>query len=177
MNIAAWLEEIGFGHFAQRFEANAIDEALLAELTDEDLKTLGVGRLGDRKRLLRAIAARHAPEHALDPAAAPAERRGPPAEAERRQVSVLFADLVDFTRLANTLDEEALRELLSEFFDLADAAVCEFGGMVDKHIGDCIMAVFGAPIAHGDDAERAVRAALEIRRRTARLAAPDGSAR
>ena len=85
------------------------------------------------------------------------------AEGERRQVTVLFADLAGYTALSRELDAEEVHALLGRFFDRADRLVEEHGGRVDKHIGDCVMAVFGAPVAHGNDAERAVRAALAIR--------------
>ncbi len=84
-------------------------------------------------------------------------------EGERRQVTVLFVDLVGYTKLASELDAEEVHGLLGRFFACADRLVGEFGGSVDKHIGDCVMAVFGAPLAHSDDPERAARAALAIR--------------
>ena len=82
--------------------------------------------------------------------------------AERRLVSILFADLVGFTTLAEGRDAEDTRELLSRYFDLSRDVIVRYGGMVEKFIGDAVMAVWGAPIAHEDDAERAVRAALEL---------------
>ena len=82
---------------------------------------------------------------------------------ERRQVAVLFADLAGYTALAQELDAEELHGLLDGFFAVADRLIEEHGGTVDKHIGDCVMGVFGAPVAHGNDAERAARAALAIR--------------
>src|SRR3546814_11282938 len=85
-------------------------------------------------------------------------------EAERRQVTVLFADLAGYTRLSSEIDAEEVHALLGRFFDLADGIISDYGGTVDKHIGDCAMAVFGAPVAHGHDPERAVRAAPDLRR-------------
>src|SRR3546814_6993720 len=82
-------------------------------------------------------------------------------EAERRQVTVLFADLAGYTRLSSEIDAEEVHALLGRFFDLADGIISDYGGTVDKHIGDCAMAVFGAPVAHGNDAERAVRRSEE----------------
>jgi class 3 adenylate cyclase len=83
--------------------------------------------------------------------------------AERRQVTVLFADLAGYTRLSSRLDAEKVHELLERFFARVDGLVAEFGGSVDKHMGDCVMAVFRAPVAHGNDAERAARTAIAIR--------------
>jgi class 3 adenylate cyclase len=94
---------------------------------------------------------------AMPPEAAPG------IEGERRQVTVLFADLSGYTELSRQLDAEEVHDLLERFFDRVDGIVDQFGGSVDKHIGDCVMAVFGAPTAHGNDAERAARAALAIR--------------
>jgi class 3 adenylate cyclase len=83
-------------------------------------------------------------------------------EGDRRPVTVLFCDLVGYTRLSSMLDPEDVHALLQRFFALVDASVDRFGGTIDKHIGDAVMALFGVPLAHGNDAERAVRAALEI---------------
>ena len=90
----------------------------------------------------------------------PSRREAP--EGDRRPVTVLFCDLVGYTRLSSELDPEDVHALLERFFTLVDAIVDRFGGTIDKHIGDAAMALFGAPVAHGNDAERAVRAALEI---------------
>ena len=95
-------------------------------------------------------------------AALEAEARAPAAEAERRLVSVLFGDLVGFTPLSEDRDPEAVRELLSGYFDTARRVIERYGGTVEKFIGDAVMAVFGAPVAHEDDPERAVRAGLRI---------------
>lgn len=147
MDVAAWLVRLGLGEYAPTFAANHIDAKTLASLTADDLRELGVASLGHRKKLLDAIA-----ELARQPA--------PPAETpQHRQVTVLFADLVGFTELTSRLEAEDLHRLIGRFYALADAAIVEAGGSVDKHLGDGIMALFGAPIAHGDDALRALRAA------------------
>ena len=91
-------------------------------------------------------------------ASAPA-RPGTPAAGERRQVTVLFCDLVGYTRLSQQLDAEEVHAVLERFFASVDGLIQSFGGTVDKHMGDCVMAVFGAPVAHGNDPERAARAA------------------
>jgi class 3 adenylate cyclase len=92
-------------------------------------------------------------------------------QGERRQVTVLFADLAGYTALSNELDPEEILALLERFFDRVDWIVKEHGGHIDRHIGDCVMAIFGAPIAHGNDAERAIRAALAIREAIPELSA------
>jgi len=92
----------------------------------------------------------------------PVEGRSEAPEGDRRPVSVLFCDLVGYTRLSSELDPEDVHALLERFFTLVDAVVDRFGGTIDKHIGDAAMALFGAPVAHGNDAERAVRAAMQI---------------
>lgn len=154
MDIAEWLETLGLGEYARAFADNHIDFAVLGELTDGDLKELGITSLGHRKRLLAGIAVRSAPQASARPAATEA--------AERRQVTILFADLSNFTALSRSLDPEELRELVGKFTALVDGVIVDYGGTVDKHIGDAVMALFGAPIAHDDDPLRAARAALEI---------------
>ena len=162
-DIAAWLDGLGLVQYAPGFVANHIDGELLSGLTAEDLKDLGVTSLGHRKRILAAIAARAgakpAPHHPQ--AIAP--------ESERRQVTILFADLCGFTALAQAVDAEDLHALVSRYAALVDGIVIAYGGSVDKHIGDAVMALFGAPIAHGDDPLRAARAALDIHAGMAQL--------
>ncbi len=135
-----------------------MDGALLPDLTNEDLKDLGVARLADRKRLLKAIT-----ELSEGDGQSAIHRPRPiPSEGERRQVTVLFADLSNFTQLSNELDAEATHALLNLYFEKVDDIGAGYGGTIDKHIGDNLMAVFGAPLAHTDDPEHAVRAALDI---------------
>lgn len=154
--IGTWLEGLGLGEFAGAFEENGVDLALLPELNNDDLKDMGVARVADRKKLLKAIAA-------LETAALPAADSTTSApETERRQVSILFADISGFTKLSGEVGAENIHEILGRYFDSVDDIVINHGGTVDKHIGDSVMAVFGAPIAHSDDAARAVRAALAI---------------
>ena len=165
MDVAAWLRGLGLGEYAPAFSENAVDADVLHDLADADLLALGVAPLGHRKKILRAIAGLRGGAD-LGTAQAPVARAPAPLsdrEGERRQVAVLFADLAGYTALSNELDAEEVHALLGRFFDRADRIVEEHGGHIDKHIGDCVMAVFGAPVAHGNDAERAVRAALAIR--------------
>ncbi|MFO1161004.1 MAG: adenylate/guanylate cyclase domain-containing protein [Reyranellaceae bacterium] len=163
MDVRAWLDGLGLGQYAEAFEANHIDGPMLRGLTADDLRELGVGSLGHRKRLLEAAAAVKADE----PEAVVATP-------ERRQVAVLFADLCGFTELATSVDAEELRRIAGRFLARADEIVVARGGTVDKHIGDATMAVFGAPIAHEDDALRAVAAADDLQRAMAGLSAELG---
>jgi class 3 adenylate cyclase len=148
MNVAAWLLGLGLGQYEQAFRENDIDAEVLAHLTGDDLIGVGVTSVGHRRKLLAAIAALRdatAPT-SLPVPGAPASisaAASPLPEAERRQVTVLFADLAGYTKLADELDAEEVHALLGSFFDLADASVADHGGIVDKHIGDCVMAVFG----------------------------------
>jgi class 3 adenylate cyclase len=156
------LEKLGMSEYAQRFAENDIDFGVLVQLTDADLKELGVASLGLRKRLLAAIT-----ERGTAAAQAAGEPVGPQA-GERRQVTILFADISGFTALSQQLDAEEVRELVTRFTALVDGIVIGYGGTVDKHIGDAVMALFGAPRAHDDDPLRAARAALDIHEALAR---------
>jgi class 3 adenylate cyclase/tetratricopeptide (TPR) repeat protein len=159
MDIELWLCGLGLDQYTQAFADNDIDAATLPALTDADLKELGVRSLGHRKRLLAAIAQMSVPcEHR--PPVAQASPDKP--EDERRQVAVLFADMCGFTDLSRELDPEELLVVLEGYFERVDEIVERHGGHIDKHVGDCVMAVFGAPRSHGNDLERAVRAALTI---------------
>jgi class 3 adenylate cyclase/tetratricopeptide (TPR) repeat protein len=164
MDVATWLEALGLGQYAPAFVENDIDLALVSTLSEADLRELGVVSLGHRKRLLAAIAERAA-------AGAPAVL---PVAGERRQVTILFADLSGFTALSQTLDPEELRDLVGRYTALVDGVIADYGGSVDKHIGDAVMALFGAPLAHDDDPLRAARAALDIHDGLTRLSASLG---
>ena len=170
MEVGAWLTGLGLERYAAVFEESGIDTALLCELTNDDLKDLGVARIADRKRLIKAIAELCETERRPEiGSSSPVETDG-----DRRQVTVLFADLAGFTRLSSDLDSEEVHGLLGAFFEAVDSAIDSHGGTIDKHIGDCVMGVFGAPVAHGNDAERAVRAALAIQEAMPRLGARFG---
>ena len=153
-----WLQEIGLAKFAGTFAEHEIGLPDLPLLTDDDLKELGIP-LGPRRRLQSALQQRQAASHVARDDVQSA--LSPPGE--RRQVTVLFADLSDFTRMASELDAEELHGVLNRYFQAVDAIIHRFGGRIDKHIGDGVMAVFGAPVAHTNDPERSVRAACEIR--------------
>ena len=172
MDVRGWLQQLGLERYADAFAANDIDAATLRGLTAEDLRELGVASLGHRKRLLEAIARLVEPA-AVGGAAAP-DGAARPAEPERRQVVVLFADICGFTELSHALGAEEARRVVELFLGRADEIVAEHGGTVDKHLGDATMALFGAPLAHGDDALRAVAAADALQRVMPELSATLG---
>ena len=165
-DIRQWLEALGLGEYAEAFAKNKIDANVLPDLTNDDLKDIGVVAVGDRRKILAAISNLGIEAGAVAPM--PAK----PLDASRRQVTVLFTDLSGFTRLSSSLDAEETHALLNRFFATADEVVREFGGTIDKHIGDAVMAVFGAPVAHTDDPERALKAALGIHDAVAALDPP-----
>src|SRR6516162_7576774 len=155
MDVGGWLRNLGLGQYEALFRASEIDADILPELTDVDLKELGVP-LGHRKRLLRAISGLTA----ADALAAP-DASAPP-EAERRQLTVMFCDLVGSTALSARFDPEELREEIRAYQNTVSGVVTRYDGFVAKYMGDGVLAYFGYPRAHEDDAERAVRAGLEI---------------
>ena len=176
MNVEAWLTELGLEQYAEAFAENGVDLSLLPELTNEDLKDLGVDRLVDRKTILKAIlVARKTILKSISRLSESEDKpTGEPPEpttiaGERRQVTVLFADIAGYTNLSSKLDAEETHALLNRYFEAVDSIVERYGGRVDKQIGDNVMAVFGAPIAHDDDPLRAVRAALDIHERMTTL--------
>ena len=158
MDIADWLHGLGLARYEGIFRDNAIDLEILPELTDADLEKLGV-LLGHRKRMLRAVVAlvAEAPVEAAAHADAPAQ-----ADAERRQLTVMFCDLVGSTALAARLDPEDLREVIGTYHRAVAEIVAGFDGFVAKYMGDGVLVYFGYPRAHEDDAERAIRAGLGL---------------
>ena len=158
--IAEWLEKLGVSEYAQRFAENRIDFSVLRDLTDQDLKDLGVV-LGDRRKMLRAIG-ELAVATAPSPKPTPAAEAKPQDTAERRQVTVMFSDLVGSTALSARMDPEDLREVISAYQKCVAETVQHFGGFVAKYMGDEVLIYFGYPQAHEDDAERAVRAGLDL---------------
>jgi class 3 adenylate cyclase/tetratricopeptide (TPR) repeat protein len=162
--IADWLEKLGTSEYAQRFAENAVDFSVLPDLTDQDLEKLGV-LLGHRRKLLRAIADLEGVEKGAPPvpvALAPSATPRAAEFAERRQVTVMFSDLVGSTALSPRMDPEDLREVISAYQKCVAETVQRFGGFVAKYMGDGVLVYFGYPQAHEDDAERAVRAGLEL---------------
>jgi class 3 adenylate cyclase len=156
--ISEWLDQLGMSEYAQRFAENGIDASVLPHLTDQDLKDIGV-LLGHRRKMLAAIAA--SGDAATPPKPAASEPK-PQDIAERRQVTVMFADLVGSTALSARMDPEDLREVISAYQKCVAETVRRFGGFVAKYMGDGVLVYFGYPQAHEDDAERAVRAGLEL---------------
>ena len=168
-DIAGWLAGLGLGKYESAFAEAEIDAEILAELDDGDLRELGLP-LDPRKKLMKAIAGLGQPTVAaiVENAAGTAATM----VGERRQVTVLFADISGFTTHSEGRDAEETHALLNGFFAAVDGIVTAYGGCIDKHIGDAVMAVFGAPVAHADDPERALRAAFEIHAAVARLDPP-----
>jgi class 3 adenylate cyclase len=162
--IADWLEKLGMSEYAQRFADNDIDFTILGDLTDQDLEKIGIASLGHRRKLLRAISNLETIEKsvpALPAVAAPAAAL-PLDTAERRQVTVMFSDLVGSTALSARMDPEDLREVIAAYHKCVAEIVHRFDGFVAQYLGDGVLVYFGYPHAHEDDAERAVRAGLEL---------------
>src|SRR5215469_7539214 len=161
MDIAAWLDGLGLSQYEQAFRDNDIDGEVLRGLTADDLRELGVASIGHRRRLLDAIArlvdGQPPPEASLAPSAAVVS-----SEAERRQLTVMFCDLVGSTGLSARLDPEDLREVIAAYHRAVAEVVRGFDGFIAKYMGDGVLAYFGYPRAHEDDAERAIRAGLGV---------------
>jgi class 3 adenylate cyclase/tetratricopeptide (TPR) repeat protein len=153
--LGEWLVASGLEQYAGFFAEHRIDFDVLPDLTEQDLEKLQIP-LGDRKRLLRAIAG-------LEGGGQPVAREDAvPGGLERRPVTVLFIDLTDYTHLTREIGAEATHKLARRFHDLASGAIREYGGSVERYVGDAVMGVFGVPVAHGNDPERALRAADAI---------------
>jgi class 3 adenylate cyclase len=167
MDVVVWLRSLGLGKYEAAFRENEIDETVLPNLTAEDLKDLGVSIVGHRRKLLDAVAALRADAGIKAPAdesaSGPSSPSGPAEDrAERRQVTVMFSDLVGSTALSARMDPEDLREIISAYQKCVAETVGRFAGFVAKYMGDGVLIHFGYPHAHEDDAERAVRAGLEL---------------
>jgi class 3 adenylate cyclase/predicted ATPase len=158
--IAEWLAALGMSEYAQRFTENDIDVSVLRHLTDQDLKELGVS-LGHRRKMLAAIAELSAPAPVTPQPSTPAEPK-PRDDAERRQLTVMFTDLVGSTALSTRLDPEDLRSVIGTYHKCVAETVARFDGFVAKYMGDGVLVYLGYPQAHEDDAERAVRTGLAL---------------
>src|SRR6266478_6253576 len=171
MDISAWLRGLGLERYEQAFRENAIDEAILPKLTAEDLRDLGVTAVGHRRILLDAIAAlrtetfHDTAQHSVEPD----RPRGKAPEAERRQLTVMFADLVGSTALSARLDPEELRDIIGAYHRRCADVITRSDGFVAKYLGDGVLAYFGYPQAHEEDAEQAVRAGLALIEAVAKL--------
>src|SRR5438445_7604989 len=160
MDVEKWLRGLGLQQYVAAFRDNAIDAEILPELTEADLEKVGVV-LGHRKRLLKAIAALAAPAAAVQAgpvASAPAHGD----DAERRQLTVMFCDLVGSTALSARLDPEDMREVIGTYQACVAEVVGQHEGFVAKYMGDGVLVYFGYPQALENDAERAVRAGLAL---------------
>jgi class 3 adenylate cyclase len=158
--IGEFLEKLGMPEYGECFAQNKIDLSVLPHLTDQDLKDIGVP-LGHRRKMLAAI--RGLPgESPLAPKTVPTGEAKAQDTAERRQLTVMFSDLVGSTALSARMDPEDLREIISAYQKCVAETVQRFGGFVAKYMGDGVLIYFGYPQAHEDDAERAVRAGLEL---------------
>jgi class 3 adenylate cyclase len=168
--ISDWLASLGMSEYAQRFAENGIGVAALPHLTDQDLREIGVLR-GHRRIILAAIG-----ELAVAAPAIPEQAVGvglPQDTAERRHVTVMFVDLVGSTALSARMDPEDLRTVIGAYYKCVAETVARFDGFVAKYMGDGVLVYFGYPVAHEDDAERAVRAGLALIDAVASLKAPE----
>src|SRR6516165_6584239 len=165
-----WLEEIGLAQYADAFEANDIDTELLTQIDDQLLKDIGVSSAGHRLRLRKAIA-KLAPTSITETTAtnAAAATEVSATSAERRQLTVMFCDLVGSTALSARLDPEDLRAVIGAYHRCVAKVIGRGGGFVAKYMGDGVLAYFGYPRAGEHDAERAVRAALKLVEKVAGL--------
>ncbi|MFQ5792214.1 MAG: adenylate/guanylate cyclase domain-containing protein, partial [Acidobacteriota bacterium] len=159
--VTEWLEELGLGQFAAVFAEQQIDHEVLSELTDEDLEKLGIP-LGPRKKLLRAIGELQSGRATLLPETLPPTATPDRSHAERRQLTVMFCDLVGSTVLSERFDPEDLREIVGAFQVACAEVIGRYEGYIARYMGDGLLVYFGYPQAHEDDTERAVRAGLEI---------------
>jgi class 3 adenylate cyclase len=182
MNVAVWLQSLGLERHEPLFRSNEIDWEVLPKLTSEDLKEIGVVAIGHRRKLLDAIAALGSEMTSAAATPAPVPRETPKhladkirqskstLEGERKQVTVLFADVKGSMELAEQMDPEAWSRIMQRFFHILTEGVERFEGFVEKFTGAGIMALFGAPIAHEDHAQRACYAALHLKDEIARYA-------
>src|SRR5215472_5251070 len=158
--ITEWLASLGLPEYAQRFAENGIDVSVLRYLTDQDLEKIGV-LLGHGRKMLAAIAELSGAAPVMpEPASPPEEQRRH--DAERRQLTVMFTDLVGSTALSTKLDPEDMRSVIGAYHQCVAETVARFDGFVAKYMGDGVLIYFGYPQAHEDDAERAVRAGLAL---------------
>ena len=164
MDLGCWLRSLGLEQYEAAFRENAIDDSVLPSLTAEDLKELGVGAVGHRRKLLNAIAALRADADVktASPDAFSTIDESAKETAERRRVTVMFSDLVGSTALSARMDPEDLREVISAYQKCVTETVHRFDGFVARYMGDGVLVYFGYPQAHEDDAEQAVRAGLEL---------------
>jgi len=169
VDISTWLHGLGMQQYEQAFRDNAIDAEVLRELTTDDLRDLGVNLVGHRRKLLAAIAVLRSvvpvsgvPSASIEPKRHGQDTGAQPREAERRQVTVMFCDLVGSTPLSARLDPEDLRGIIGAYHRCVTETVEGFAGFVARYMGDGVLVYFGYPQAHEDDAERATRCGLAL---------------
>ncbi|MGC2201069.1 MAG: AAA family ATPase, partial [Stellaceae bacterium] len=160
MDIASWLHGLGLQQYEKTFRDNEIDAAVLPELTADDLRDIGVSLVGHRRKLLAAIAALR--NEGRPKATAERGEAIDTATAERRQLTVMFCDLVGSTALSTRFDPEDLREIIAAYHRAVADIIARSDGFVSRYMGDGVLAYFGFPKAHEDDAERAIRAGLGV---------------
>ncbi|MBV8990303.1 MAG: AAA family ATPase, partial [Solirubrobacterales bacterium] len=182
MDVTEWLRQLGLEQYARAFRENGIDADLLPSLTAEDLKDLGISRVGDRRRLFDAIAAlRPSAVRASTPpavsstsaAAPPDDHRSPGLAAERRHVTVMFCDLVDSTAISARLDLEDVREIIGAYHGCVGSVIEQYDGFIARYMGDGVLVYFGYPRAHEDEPDRAVRAGLALIAAVGQLQVPE----
>ncbi len=181
MDVAVWLQDLGLERYVRAFSDNDIDAGVLPSLTGDDLEKLGVTSVGHRRKLLDAIAALRAGTPSTSPAATVStdgvqradQAASPPAQGERRHITVLFCDLVGSTALSARLDPEDMSELLRAYRSCCAETIALWDGYLARYLGDGVLAYFGWPRAHEDDAERAVRAGLALVEAVPMLAATE----
>ncbi|MGZ3288005.1 MAG: AAA family ATPase, partial [Xanthobacteraceae bacterium] len=156
--IAEWLASIGLGEYSQCFAENAIDLSVVPDLTEQDLKDLGV-LLGHRRKMLRSIADM---KGSVLPTPLPGPKPVPRTDAERRQLTIMFCDLVGSSELAVRLDPEDLRRVIGAYHNCIKEIIARYQGIIARYMGDGVLAYFGYPQAHEDDAEQATRAGLAL---------------
>jgi len=169
VDVAQWLADLGLSKYGDAFDEHAIDGDILEKLNDDDLKEIGVKALGHRKRILEAIKALSVSKEAGPPTEV--SEAQPARDAERRQLTLLFCDLVGSTELSGQLDPEELAQVIRSYQKACQTGIDRWGGHTAKFLGDGVLAYFGFPEAHEDDAERAVRAALDLVQDVAELTA------
>jgi class 3 adenylate cyclase len=174
MDVSTWLRELGLENYVQAFQAHDIDAEVLPRLTADDLTAIGIISVGHRRKLLDAIAALQS--GTAPPSAQPTAATIRPSQAERRQLTVMFVDLVGSTMLSARLDPEDMREVIRAYQNAVAGEIARFEGHVAKFMGDGVLAYFGWPRAHEDEAERAVRAGLAVVQTVAGLTTPAGEA-
>lgn len=177
--VRQWLETLGMSRYADAFEANDVTADLLPRLSDQVLKDIGVASAGHRLRILGAMSrpavlAGGSPYGELKGKAKP--ESSSPNDGERRQATILVADISGYTALCGRLDAEQVQAMLSQFYDVTDRIIANYGGQVIDHAGDATLASFGAPVAYGNDSERATRAAIDMHEKAAAITDPTGLA-